>query len=109
MRIVNLSDVPAAAERFVAASLVETASSSLRVIRLAPGQELPPHTHGASDLLLVVAAGTTTLETEDGAVLLAEGSVAVLSGDEELRAANRGDDPVTLLAFLSPPFPPRPA
>jgi quercetin dioxygenase-like cupin family protein len=110
MRIVSQSEVPpATAERFAAASLVETTSSSLRVIRLAPGQELPPHRHGVSDLLLLAFDGTTTLDTDDGARVLERGDVAVLTGDEELRAANRGDTDVTLLAFLSPPFPPRTA
>ena len=108
MRIVSLAEAPAVnADRFVAVSLVETPGSSLRVIRLAPGQELPMHTHGASDLLLLAVEGQTTLGTADGPVPLDAGSVAVLTGDEELRAANRGPDDVTLVAFLAPPFPPR--
>ena len=108
MRIVSMSEAPAVnADRFVAVSLVETPQSSLRVIRLGPGQELPPHTHGVSDLLLLAVEGQATLDTADGPVLLDAGSVAVLSGDEELRAANRGQADVTLVAFLAPPFPPR--
>jgi quercetin dioxygenase-like cupin family protein len=110
MRIVSLSEAPAVtAERFVAVSLVETPSSSMRVIRLGPGHELPPHRHGSSDLLLLATEGTATLATADGDVLLPAGAVAVLSGDEELRAANHGTDDVTLVAFLAPPFPPRSA
>ncbi|EYR63132.1 cupin [Actinotalea ferrariae CF5-4] len=108
MRLVHLSDVPAVtAERFVAQSLVETPTSSLRVIRLAPGQDLPPHRHGSSDLDLLVVEGVVTLDGEDGPVEVGAGGVAVLTGDEELRASNHGDDDVTLVAFLSPPFPPR--
>ncbi|WP_225752768.1 cupin domain-containing protein [Actinotalea sp. Marseille-Q4924] len=108
MRIVHLTDVPAAtSDRFVAESLVETPTSSLRVIRLAPGQDLPPHRHGSSDLDLLVVAGVVTLDGADGPVQLGAGGVAVLTGDEELRASNRGADDVTLVAFLSPPFPPR--
>lgn len=109
MRIVHLSDVPpATADRFSAESLVETPTSSLRVIRLAPGQELPPHRHGASHLDLLVVQGVVTLERDDdGPVQVRAGSVVVLAGDEELRASNRGADDVTLVAFLAPPFPPR--
>ena len=109
MRIVHLSDVPAAtAERFVAESLVESPTSSLRVIRLAPGQELPPHRHGASHLDLLVVEGVITVERDDDepAQVRAGGGVS-LAGEEELRAANRGGDDVTLVAFLAPPFPPR--
>jgi len=110
MRIVSLSQAPAVnPDRFVAVSLVETPASSMRVIRLAPGQELRPHVHGASDLLLLAVEGQATLDTLDGPVLLDAGAVAVLEGQEELRAANRGEADVTLVAFLAPPFPPRPA
>jgi hypothetical protein len=38
---------------------------------------------------------------------MAAGHLAVLRGTEELRASNAGTTAVTLLAFLSPPFPPR--
>lgn len=108
MRIVSLSEAPPVdPSRFVASSLVETPSSSLRVIRLGPGQELPPHTHATSDLLLLAVEGETTLDTPAGPMSLPAGSVAVLDGTEELRASNRGAQDVTLLAFLSPPFPPR--
>ena len=104
----SLSEAPAVtADRFVAVSLVEAPASSLRVIRLGPGQELPPHRHGASDLLLLATHGSATLTTPDGELVLEAGSVAVLSGDDELRAANHGDVEVTLVAFLAPPFPPR--
>lgn len=110
MRLAHLSDVPAVtADRFVATSLVETPTSSLRVIRLAPGQALPPHRHGSSDLNLLVVEGVVTLDGTDGPVGVEPGGVAVLTGDEELRASNHGADDVTLVAFLSPPFPPRDA
>jgi quercetin dioxygenase-like cupin family protein len=108
MRIARLSDIPlATAARFVAEPLVETPTSSLRVIRLAPGQDLPPHRHGASHLALLVVEGVVTIDADDGPVQLGPGAVAALTGEEELRAANRGADDVTLVAFLAPPFPPR--
>ncbi len=109
MDIRRIADAPDYADKFVAVSLIETETSSLRVIRLAPGQELPPHRHGVSDLLLLAVEGAATLTTPEGDVALETGAVAVLEGGEELRAANRGDVGLTLLAFLSPPFPPRSA
>lgn len=107
MDIARIADAPDFTDHFVAVSLVETETSSMRVIRLAPGQELPPHRHGISDLLLLVVEGTATLTTPEGDVELETGAVAVLEGGEELRAANRGEPGLTLIAFLSPPFPPR--
>jgi quercetin dioxygenase-like cupin family protein len=108
MQILSLSDAPAAdAARFIAVPFAEGSHSNARLIRLAPGQALPPHTHGDSDLMLYAVEGEATLDTDDGAVPLAAGQLAVLRGTEELRAANGGTTVVTLLAFLAPPFPPR--
>ena len=47
------------------------------------------------------------LDTGDGAVRFGVGSLAFYRGDEELRVTNTGQTGLTLLAFLSPPFPPR--
>jgi len=51
--------------------------------------------------------GDAVLETDDGTVPFPGGTLAVLRGDELLRASNPGTTPVTFLAFLAPPFPPR--
>ncbi len=81
--------------------------SNVRVIRLSPGQVLPPHTHGVSDLMLFAVEGVATLDTPGGLVRFAACSLASYRGDEELRVSNEGSDGLTLLAFLAPPFPPR--
>lgn len=108
MEIRRLSDAPDYdPARFVAVPFAEGLQSNARLIRLAPGQALPPHTHGDSDLLLYCVEGTATLDTTDGDVALESAALAVLHGSEELRARNDGADGVTLLAFLAPPFPPR--
>jgi quercetin dioxygenase-like cupin family protein len=94
-------------DRFVAEELLDGSHTNVRVIRLAPGQALPPHTHGDSDLMLYAVEGVGTLETADGPVDFPTGSLAHLHGAEELRIANQGAGGLTLLAFLSPQFPPR--
>jgi quercetin dioxygenase-like cupin family protein len=91
---------------FVAEPFLDGSQSNVRVIRLAPGQTLPMHTHSVSDLMLYVVEGTATLATDDGPTSFTTGSLAFLRGDEELRVGNEGDTGVTLLAFLAPPFPP---
>jgi quercetin dioxygenase-like cupin family protein len=108
MEIIALSDAPGYdGERVVAQAFLEGSQCNVRVIRLCPGQVLPPHTHGSSDLMLFAVEGEGMLDTADGAIRLGAGSLAFYRGDEELRVANTGQVGLTLLAFLSPPFPPR--
>ena len=101
MQILSLPDAPSHdPERFVAVPFAEGAHSNTRLIRLSPGQTLPPHTHGDSDLMLYAVEGEATLDTDDGPVPLAAGHLAVLRGTEELRAANAGTT-----AFTPPGLP----
>ncbi len=57
--------------------------------------------------MLFVVEGEGALDTDEGTVRFAAGSLASYRGDEELRVANRGQTGLTLLAFLAPPFPPQ--
>lgn len=93
-------------EHVVAVGILSGTHSNVRMIRLSPGQALPPHTHGSSDLFLYVAEGAGELDTPNGPVPFATGDMAQYRGDEELRVANTADVGMTLLAFLAPPFPP---
>ncbi len=53
MKMTTLADAPDYdSERFVAGPLLDGTQSNMRVIRLSPGQTLPPHTHSASDLMI---------------------------------------------------------
>ncbi len=94
------------ADRFVAVGVLSGTHSNVRVIRLSPGQALPPHTHGESDLFLYVTEGAGELDTSDGQVPFTAGDLAQYRGDEELRVANTGEVGMTLIAFLAPVFPP---
>lgn len=108
MDIISLSDAPGYdSNRLVAEPLLEGSQSNVRLIRLSPGQSLPPHRHGASDLMLFAVEGEGVIGTDDGTVRFGAGSLACYRGDEELRLSNEGPTGLTLLAFLAPPFPPR--
>ncbi len=108
VEITSLNDTPGYdRDRLVAQPLIEGSQSNIRIIRLSPGQALPPHRHGASDLMLFAVEGAGVLETADGPVEFGAGSIAFYRGDEELRVSNEGQVGCTLLAFFSPPFPPR--
>jgi quercetin dioxygenase-like cupin family protein len=110
MEIVTLAGAPPYdPARIVAQPFLDGSQSNVRVIRLSPGQALPPHTHGSSDLMIYAVEGEGVLETDDGSVSFTAGSLAFYRGDEELRVANDGQSGLTLLAFLAPPFPPRSA
>jgi quercetin dioxygenase-like cupin family protein len=82
--------------------LLEGEQSNARLIRLAAGQALPSHRHGASDLMLYVIAGQGELDTPAGVVAFPSGGLAFYRGDEELRVRNAGSGELTLLAFLAP-------
>lgn len=108
MQLISLADTPAYdPERYVAHALLDAGHCSVRLIRLSPGQTLPPHTHGESDLMLYVVEGAGRIDTPDGPSSFDAGSLALLRGDEQLRVDNPGEAGMTLLAFLAPPFPPR--
>lgn len=107
MELVNLADAPPHdPETFVAVPFLDGDTCNARVIRLSPGQALPPHTHEPSELMLFVVEGDAVLDTDEGQVPFSAGSLARYVGTEELRVSNAGDAPVTLLAYLTPPFPP---
>ena len=106
--IVRLSVIPGYdINKLIAQPLIEGSQSNVRVIKLSPGQALPPHRHGSSDLMLFVVEGEGVLKTERGTVDFTAGSLAFFRGDEELRVSNEGRIGLTMLAFLAPPFPPR--
>lgn len=108
MDFVHLNDTPPHDPgTFVAVPLLDGEQGNVRVIRLSPGQALPPHRHEPSELMLFVVEGDAVLDTDDGQTAFPAGSLARYHGSEELRVSNGGDTPVTLLAFLTPPFPPR--
>lgn len=108
MKMITLSDAPAYdSERFIAEPLLDGTQSNVRVIRLCPGQSLPPHTHSTSDLMIYIVEGAGTLDVDGTDVAFAAGSLAFFRGDEELRLANTSTTGLTALAFLAPPFPPQ--
>lgn len=110
MDVVNISEVaPFSSEKYVAQALLDGEKSNVRIIRLGPGQTLPPHTHGESDLFLYLVEGQGQFDTESGKHVHPAGSLIFMKGTEELRVSNAGRTGLTLLAFLSPKFPPAPA
>jgi len=94
-------------DHVVAIGVMSGTHANVRMIRLSPGQTLPPHTHATSDLFLYAVEGTGQLDTPDGIVTFEAGDLAHYRGDEELRVTNTTATGLTLLAFLAPTFPPQ--
>lgn len=106
--MINVSDAPGYdSEHVVAQPLLEGLQSNVRIIRLMPGQKLPPHRHGSSDLMLFVLEGEGAIVADGETIAFPSGSLAFYRGDEELHVSNVGSTGLTMLAFLAPPFPPR--
>lgn len=93
-------------DRVVAIGVLTGTHSNVRMIRISPGQALPPHTHSNSDLFLYAVEGEGELDTPDGIVAFEAGDLAQYRGEEELRVSNNSASGLTLLAFLAPAFPP---
>lgn len=107
MKVVRIEDAERPEEQGVFARvLLEGDQSNVRIIRLGVGQALPPHTHGASDLMLYAASGDGALVLPDGELPFGAGALAFFRGNEELRVRNSGATELTMLAFLAPKFPP---
>ncbi len=105
MKLVHIQDLERPPDQNVfARPLVEGEQSNVRIIRLAPGQALPPHRHGVSDLMLYCVAGQAELDTSDGTKPFNAGALAFYTGQEELRIRNSGANELALLAFLAPKF-----
>lgn len=90
MDLVSLAEAPPHdAERFVAVPVLEEAQCNARIIRLSPGQALPPHTHEPSELLLYVVEGDATLDTDDGPRPFGAGSLPASTAPSSCRCRTR--------------------
>lgn len=97
MQLTRIADAPGYdTAAIVARPFLDGGQCNARIIRLSPSQALPPHTHGASDLMLYVVEGSGRLDTPDGPVDFDTGTLAHLRGDEELHVHNPGTTGLTL-------------
>lgn len=67
-----------------------------------PGQTLPAHTHGESELLLTVLEGTGEATVDAKKVPLAAGTVLHCDGPETLSMENTGAAILSVLVLLYP-------
>ncbi|MFW5873565.1 MAG: cupin domain-containing protein [Bacillota bacterium] len=72
------------------------------VLNIAEGQQLPPHTHFDSTVLLQVLKGEAVVLIDDKSVKMAEGDLLQLDGQEEMVVNNTGQDVLELYVTISP-------
>ena len=107
MELIDTREVPFDRTRAVVWPLASGEHGCVRLIKLAPGQVLPAHTHDSSDVFLFVAEGAGMLRVDDRDVAFPTGTLARYQGDEELAVRNPTGQPLTVVVFFSPAFPPR--
>lgn len=72
------------------------------VLNFRPGQELPPHTHESSDLILHVLTGQGTLKVEGETYAVETGDVIHTKGEEMFQLINDGDEDLSVFVVLAP-------
>ncbi len=65
-----------------------------------PGQTLPLHAHGSSDLFVVVLEGQGEAESDDGTTPIAQGTALWCEGREHFGVRNTGTARLSLLVVL---------
>jgi quercetin dioxygenase-like cupin family protein len=72
------------------------------VLNLMPGQELPPHKHEESDLILYVVAGGGELTVDGKVQNITTGDVIHTAGQEEFSLKNNTKDNLSCFVVLAP-------
>ena len=67
-----------------------------------PGQALPPHAHGESELLVTALQGTGDATVDGRKVPIAAGTLLHCEGRETFSLQNSGDGPLSVLVVLYP-------
>lgn len=72
------------------------------VLNLKSGQEIPPHKHENSDLILYVIKGGAKLTIDNKPHAIKEGDIIHCKGDEEFYLQNNTNDDFSSIVVLGP-------
>ncbi|QGU96329.1 cupin domain-containing protein [Clostridium bovifaecis] len=72
------------------------------VLNLMPGQEIPPHQHENSDLILYVLEGAGKLTIDEKKQDIIEGDVVYCTGEEMLSLVNNKDNNLSCFVVITP-------
>lgn len=72
------------------------------VLNLTPGQEVPPHNHEQSDLIIHVLVGEGDLTVDGNTSKITQGDVIHCDGSELFSLKNTGDKNMSCFVILAP-------
>lgn len=72
------------------------------MLNFKPGQELPPHTHEESDLILHVITGSGQLTVDGNVQNITEGDVVYCEGNEVFSMKNDSNDNLSCFVVIAP-------
>jgi len=72
------------------------------ILNIAEGEQLPPHTHFESTVLLQVLNGEAEFLIDERSVKAVKGDLIQIDGQEEMRVNNTGQEILELYVTISP-------
>jgi quercetin dioxygenase-like cupin family protein len=82
--------------------LLDTAPALVFVLNLAPDQEIPPHQHPGSEVIITVLDGVGTILADGNPIQVQAMDMVHLKGEEALQVTNGSHATLSLLVTLAP-------
>lgn len=103
MKRVRVADISVlSVERFTKRVCFDDPQVLVFVLTFSAGQELPPHKHRNSSVVLYICEGSGEMVIDGTVSSIQQGETLLVGGDEELAVRNTGEAPLVLLVSLSP-------
>ncbi|MTK13962.1 MAG: cupin domain-containing protein [Clostridiaceae bacterium] len=88
-------------DRFVKRDMINEEKALLFMLNLKPGQEIPPHTHGESGLVIHVISGSGILNINSKSEKITAGDIVYCSGSELFSMKNTSEENLSCFASLT--------
>lgn len=103
MKIQSINDKLVYSDKTVTKRLLFSEEKVLNfVLNLMPGQEVPPHTHENSDLVVHVIAGSGEITADKDVKRVATGDVIYCTGEELFSLKNDKDENLSCFVVITP-------
>jgi quercetin dioxygenase-like cupin family protein len=102
MKLVKITDYQIYSDdRFVKKDMINEEKALLFMLNLKPGQEVPPHAHGESGLIIHVLSGSGTLNINNKSEHITVGDIIYCSGNELFSMKNTSEEKLSCFASLT--------
>ncbi|MGX6442427.1 cupin domain-containing protein [Neobacillus sp. K501] len=88
-------------ERFTKRVIYKKGETTAFVLNFLPGQQLPTHKHPGTEVYLFVVTGSGAFTVDGKEIVVSEGDLIHVGGEEEMAFNNNGTEPVSLYVVLS--------